>query len=179
MTMTAATFLRNDRRGSVAVEMALVLPLMLILMFGGLEGGYYLWSEHRVLKAVRDGARYAGRQPFDKFDCTAGTIDPSDTEYTEERIQYMTRTGIVAPSTATPPDGDPGQVNGWTANSTVSVTVACNAAPPAGIYASLPDGAPIVTVSANTAYRSLFLNLGFATSGLGLRATSQAAVMGI
>jgi len=171
MTMAPVTFLRDDRRGSVAVEMALILPLMLILMFGGLEGGYYLWSEHKMLKAVRDGARFAGRQPFDKFDCSSGTVNDSATEI---EIGNVTRTGTI--------DGSgPVKIPGWTTNSpsiTISV-LPCNSTPSTGLYQELPNGGPIVTVSATLNYQALFSNLGFATTGLGLRATSQAAVMGI
>ena len=63
--------LSSDSRASVAVEMALVVPLLITLMFGGLEGAYYLWNEHIAIKAVRDGARFASRQPFTKYDCGA------------------------------------------------------------------------------------------------------------
>lgn len=148
--------------------MALVLPMLIILMFGGMEGGYYLWSEHKVLKAVRDGARYASRQAFDKFDCAGGTVsDPAKTN-----IQNLTRTGRTDTS------GSP-KVPNWTANSTVVVTVACDPAKNTGLYSEMPNGAPIVRVSANFAYPSLFFNLGFAASSLSLRASSQAAVMGL
>ena len=56
--------------------MALVVPLMLTLMFGGLEGAYYLWNEHIAIKAVRDGARFASRQPFTKYDCGTDITRP-------------------------------------------------------------------------------------------------------
>lgn len=170
MIMVPGSFLRDDRRGSVAVEMALVVPLMLILMFGGLEGGYYLWSEHKMLKAVRDGARFAGRQPFDKFTCGGGgSVDGA----TATAIGNVTRTGTV--------DGTgPIKIPGWTSNGSITISVKdCNSTPSTGLYADMPDGGQIVTVSASLNYQALFSNLGFATSGLGLRATSQAAVMGI
>ena len=157
--------------------MALVLPMLIILMFGGMEGGYYLWREHTVLKAVRDGARYASRQPFDKFDCTgAGTVDAS----TATAIGNVTRTGVVAANSTTPI-----KVPGWVSNAPplITVTVTCDpdgdATQNFGIYTDLPDGAPIVRVAADVPYRSLFFNLGFGTNGLGLRASSQAAVMGL
>ena len=150
--------------------MALVLPMLMILLFGGLEGANYLWREHTVLKAVRDGARYASRQSFDKFDCDSGTVSDSTTE---QQIQNLTRTGTTD-GTGLP------KVPNWTLNSMVTVAVACDAAKNTGLYTELPDGAPIVTVSGVIpAYKSLFLSLGFTTAGLGLRASSQAAVMGI
>ena len=159
----------GNSRASAGVEMALVLPMLIILMFGGMEGGYYLWSEHKVLKAVRDGARYASRQTFDKFDCAGGAVSDSATE---TNIQNLTRTGRTDTS------GSP-KVPNWTANSTVVVTVACDSTNNTGLYSEMPDGAPIVRVSADVPYPSLFFNLGFAASGLSLRGSSQAAVMGL
>ena len=44
-------FLR-DQSGSPAVEFALTLPMMLALMFGGLEAGHFFWTEHKLVKAV-------------------------------------------------------------------------------------------------------------------------------
>ena len=46
---------------AAAAEMALVVPLLVILMFGSFELGRYFLDEHVVVKAVRDGARYASR----------------------------------------------------------------------------------------------------------------------
>ena len=34
----------SDTRGAAAVEMALMLPLLLALLFVGFEGGYFLWN---------------------------------------------------------------------------------------------------------------------------------------
>jgi Flp pilus assembly protein TadG len=44
-------------------------------MFGSFEMGRYFLDEHVVLKAVRDGARYASRQRFTNFTCPAGTVN--------------------------------------------------------------------------------------------------------
>ena len=54
--------LAADRAGSAAAEMALVLPLLLVIMFGTFELGHFFYSEHIVQKAVRDAARYASRR---------------------------------------------------------------------------------------------------------------------
>ena len=53
--------LARDSRGAAAAEMALVLPLLLVILFGSLELGNYFMNEHTLIKAVRDGARFAGR----------------------------------------------------------------------------------------------------------------------
>lgn len=170
MTMARAPFLRRLRHrdeGTAGAEMALVLPMLLALMFGGLEGAHFFWTEHVVIKAVRDGARYAGRQSFASYDCGAGTVASAK----ETAIQNLTRTGT--------PDGTgAAKVRGWTSNNTVTVTVSC--IEDAGGAITDEDGRVIVVrVGANVAYPSLFATLGFATGGLSLPATSQTVVMGL
>ena len=67
--MARLTRLWSDRRGSAAAELALVSPLLILLMFSSFEVGKFFWDEHTVTKAVRDGARYAGRQGFAAMPC--------------------------------------------------------------------------------------------------------------
>ena len=43
---------RIQDRGSAGVEMALVTPIFLALMFGSFEMGYYFLSEHAVANAI-------------------------------------------------------------------------------------------------------------------------------
>jgi hypothetical protein len=65
--------LSYDCRGAAAAEMALVLPLLLIILFGSLELGNYFMNEHTLVKAVRDGARFAGRQTFTNYTSCSGS----------------------------------------------------------------------------------------------------------
>ena len=53
-----ACFLR-DERGASAAEFALVLPLLLILLFGTIDVGRYAWSLSMAEKATQTGARWA------------------------------------------------------------------------------------------------------------------------
>lgn len=48
-----------DRSGASAVEFALVLPLLLFMMFGIIDGGRFLWEINRAEKATQVGARVA------------------------------------------------------------------------------------------------------------------------
>lgn len=56
--MTARNFLR-DRSGSSAAEFALVLPLLLILLFGIIDAGRWIWTYNQAEKATQMGARMA------------------------------------------------------------------------------------------------------------------------
>ena len=46
-------------KAASAAEFALVLPLLLILLFGTIDAGRFLWAMNRAEKATQMGARYA------------------------------------------------------------------------------------------------------------------------
>lgn len=156
------------KRATAAAEMALVAPMLIILMFGAFELGNYFLSEHVVVKAVRDGARYAARRSFTNYTCPGATVN--STMITN--VQELTRTGKLTGGTA--------RLTGWTNNNTVTVSITCETV--GTTYSGIYDGMtniPVVTVSASVPYDSLFNNLGFTSTGLLLNAESQSTVMGI
>lgn len=164
--MTTFHHLVRYESGSAAVEMALVLPFVMALIFGGMEAGNYMLTEHKVIKGVRDGARYAARLSYSNYDCASGDIN-SDAE---EDIIDMTRTGQ--------PDGSGRvRVRGWSAQ-TVSVSLDCDTGTTTGLYRDI-GAAPRVLVSTTVTYPSVLGMLGFDTRGAVVRAQAQAAVMGI
>jgi Flp pilus assembly protein TadG len=165
-----------DRSGASAAEMALALPLLLILLFAPFELGYYFLSEHVVQKSVRDAARYASRLPMSSYPgCTP-------TAAAEEQIRRVAKAGD--PDGDVDNDGDQDQrLHGWTADNMTTVTVTCdtNVANPwvnNGIYVDFPMGAPVVTVTAQVPYPTLLGAVGLGTTLLTLNASSQSAVFG-
>jgi Flp pilus assembly protein TadG len=59
LTMNYLPKLRRNENGSVAVEFALFLPLLLVIVFGIIELGSAWYFKQVLVSASRDGARYA------------------------------------------------------------------------------------------------------------------------
>jgi len=57
--MTRGSKLSRAERGATAVEFAMVLPLLMILLFGIIDAGRFLWALNRAEKATQAGVRYA------------------------------------------------------------------------------------------------------------------------
>jgi Flp pilus assembly protein TadG len=172
--------LARNTCGAAAVEMALVVPLLLLLMFGAFDVGYCFLSEHVVDKSVRDAARYAARLPLKEldgtvnYDCSAGgTIGAT----AKQNIQRVARYGDPAGTTA--------RLAGWTSDDLTTVSLACDADAThsyvnEGVYANFPNGGavPVVTVSASVPYKSVFKAFGLSQLSLTLNGKNQAAVIG-
>lgn len=153
----------RDTRGAAAAEMALVLPLLLVLMFGGFEAGHYFFTEHKIVKAVRDGARYAGRLPFDAYDCAGNTTTR------EAEIRAVIRTGTI--------QGTAPLIKDWAAED-IDVAVSCTTID-TGIFKGNANQAAIVTIAATAPYPSLFSALGLLDPEIDVAANAQAVVNGL
>ena len=156
--------------------MALVLPLLLTIMFGAMEVGNYFLNEHILVKAVRDGARYAARQNFTNYSACGGSVgNPVLTD-----TRNVVKTGLLT--------GGTDRLVNWAATS-ISVTMSCSTTAGgqsmSGIYKENRNssgtliGAPVVTVNAVVPYTPVLAAFGFKGAGLKLNASQQAAVMGI
>ena len=156
-------------RAAAAAELALILPLSVLLLFTALEAGHYMYQRHQVVKGLRDGARFAARQSFDLVNCRNGTgsIDSG----LASSVVNLTRTGQIT-------GGSP-RVPNWTA-AEITVAVSCPSASEAetGIYDS-DEPAPQVNVSTAFTYNSFFGGLGVIDDTFQIGGSQQATVMGI
>lgn len=163
--------------GAAAAEMALALPLLLTLLFGSIEVGNYFYNEHKLLKGVRDGARYAARQRFSNFTACSGT--PTGTVFADTKLIVQKGTLDATAQDLLPNWG--GASFNVTTSCTASLTDATGGTlSHGGIYANATTGAPTVLVSASLPYRPLFvMAFGVQDDSLSLNATQSAAVAGL
>jgi Flp pilus assembly protein TadG len=163
-----------DRSGAAAAEMAMVTPFLVLLMFGSFELGKYFWDEHIVVKAVRDGARFAARQSFASMPC------PSGPAANETQIKNVVMYGKPVVTAA-----DKTRLFYWTDPATVQVIITCydNAGTDGarvydGVYSDRAS-VPQVTVKANIPYSPIVGTVTSLNSGAHLNAEDQATVFGI
>ncbi|WP_338243561.1 TadE/TadG family type IV pilus assembly protein [Aurantiacibacter hainanensis] len=166
-------FLR-DTRAVAAAEMALILPMAFALIFTTMEAGYYFQTQHKAIKYVREGARFASRQNFDFFDCSgAGAFDNSATgaATVQDRIRNVTLTGLV--------NGGNARIADWEA-ADINITVSCDAAYGTGLYSATDDvKAPKVLIWTRFDYTPILGLLGFDISNIDVVAQAEAPVGGI
>lgn len=67
--------LGRDIRGSASMELAILLPVLLLLGFGGLETARIVQAQQSLLAASRDAARQAARVEVACAGNTANTVD--------------------------------------------------------------------------------------------------------
>ncbi|CAN5381093.1 hypothetical protein BH09PLA1_BH09PLA1_30560 [soil metagenome] len=101
----AGRFIRQrDRRarGAEVLEAALVMPILLLLVFGMIEFGYFLYLKHNLQAAAREGAR------------VGSTLNSNDAEAVSKAGAFLTAANL-----------SPGrfQISSSTSGDTITVTV--------------------------------------------------------
>jgi Flp pilus assembly protein TadG len=134
----------TDESGHAVIELAVVLPVFLMIALGVFEFGRLIYSYHLIQNGVRDGARYVAGLPY----------DPANTS--QLASQLAATQNIAVRGTAT---GGTNRVSWW-APSNVGIAY--------GTVANTPNGAcgvprcyrggdtlVVVTVSTNVPYSPL------------------------
>jgi Flp pilus assembly pilin Flp len=175
------------RQGNAGVEFALLLPFLMLLLFGGIEIGRGLHDFHVVNETVRDAARYLSRVPVN---CpAAGTgagLLVNGPVYTaaqhEQRAKALTITGSV--DTATPA---PGLLSGWdypADASSVTIRIDCidnNAGAFQGIYANSKWNGflPHVVLTADVPFTFLFGQLVSSNGSINITLSHNVVSVGL
>jgi hypothetical protein len=102
---------RDGEDGAVAVEFAIILPVLLLLVFGIIDFGHAYYMKHVLQNSCREGARYATRYQT-KTDGTGDRVLPS--ALTPSIENYILNTAAENGGAGTglksllPSDADPG-----------------------------------------------------------------------
>lgn len=136
--------------GTAGAELALILPVLLLLLFGIMELGRLMHDYHVVSKGVRDATRYLTRVPVD---CTGGVPSgPTATELT------------VAKNLAMSADYNTGSISAgdhllgyWTNPNSIAISTVCqaNGGNYLGVYRD-DDFIPRLTVTATVPFAFMF-----------------------
>lgn len=177
------------KRGNAGVEFALLLPLLVLLLFGGIELGRALHDFHVVNETVRDAARYLSRVPG--VNCPApgpgSFLDDPDSLYTaaqhQDRAIALAMTGDV--DTATPAPDLLGYWNYPADASSVTISVNCIDNPLVagvrefqGLYSN-DDFVPHVVLTADVPFTFLFGELVAAEPTINITLSHNVAVIGL
>lgn len=74
----------KNRKGATAVEFAIVLSLLFLLVFGIIDFGFYLYDAHIITNASREGARNGIIQAIPRV--SADEIRQKVRDYSEARL---------------------------------------------------------------------------------------------
>ena len=126
--LKSKTPISNQQHGQSVLEFAMVLPLLLLIVFGIIEFGRAYYQYNTLTKAIRDGARYMSKHVYSAtyetstknlvvYGNTFGTGTPILPGLTTARIVL---TPVPSGATlASPPDWLTVSVNGYPFNSLV------------------------------------------------------------
>jgi Flp pilus assembly protein TadG len=101
---------RARERGAALVEFAFVFPLLAMILFGTITGGFALNEKQQMTHATREGVRYAATVPYDQ-PFTSGTWATNVRDMVVERSAGTLRAADVCVSLVhNPPSSTVGRV---------------------------------------------------------------------
>jgi TadE-like protein len=171
---TATARLGRADDGAAAVELAIILPVLLTMMFGIIEVGRLLHDYHVVRNSVQDAARFLGRVPVSCPNAGFGTVDAAHVN--------IAKNLVLTGAPANPSDGAY-LLNYWTDKNAITITPDCvpNGMPLArtyrGAYRDL-DFFPTIKVEANVPVNFLSGSLLTGTTGLTMKVTHHVTHIG-
>jgi Flp pilus assembly protein TadG len=89
----------GDEHGAAAVELALILPILVVLLLGIGDLGWSLWQRIALQDAVQDGAMYAAFNPTDTVGIRAKVVEAAQAEIPSGAVV------VSCPPSTTPPTG--------------------------------------------------------------------------
>jgi hypothetical protein len=176
--MKLPRILLRSERASAAAELALILPLLLVLFFGTFELGNLFLTQHTLSKQVRDGVRFASKLTLaEDYSCASNVFESASAESDIISVTKRGSLDATVPGSLydayweTPCSGAP-----------VAVTFRCvdKGTNYGGVYQELDGPIAVVQVATGVIYRPILTNaIGFNNAGICLRASAEAPVIGL
>jgi Flp pilus assembly protein TadG len=121
---------QNRRRGVATVELAVCLPVLLLLVVGAIEGSNFIFLKQAVSAAAYEAAQVASRSNGLKTEAdkrarqvlTARSIDNSTVVFTPSDPQAATRGSMVAVTVSAPVSANSIGLSWFFDNRTVTAT---------------------------------------------------------
>lgn len=95
--MTKSGRRRRRSRGQALVEFALVVPWFLLLLFGIIEAGRFIFYYESLSHATREGARYAIVNGANTLGCPSGPAAPGSSPCDTTGANVIARVRNAAP----------------------------------------------------------------------------------
>jgi TadE-like protein len=133
-----AQALRRDCKGSALVEGAVVVPVLIMLLFGVYEFSWFFYQQHVISTGLRDAARYLARS-HDPCDFASPIWGAA-----QESAKNLAATGSIG--------GGPARVKGWTAAMVVPRCGQVDNSPPARGQSAYRGGLAIYVVTVSTRF---------------------------
>lgn len=88
-------------RGAIAVEFAIIFPILILLILGGMDLGHRYYIQYVTSNASREGARYAAKYRLTPTDITSSEISnyvklPSGLNYNSFGLDSLAVSGSYA-----------------------------------------------------------------------------------
>jgi len=132
MTLQKIRSIWRNNEGSALIETALILPVLIIFIFGVLEFSWLICQQHMISTGINDAARYIAR-----------STTPNDPTVKQD-AKYLATTGAV--------DGTVLRVRGWRAGDVdISYSFISNPAGNDGLT-GLRGGPTIESVTVSTTF---------------------------
>ena len=156
----------RSEKGTAAVELAICLPLLLVLLFAGIEAGRLLIDFQSVSKSLRDSARYLSQVPIT---CTAPGTNNTLASVIDNGANETIARNLALTGTPDTPTSSNLLLPYWTGAGNLTMTVDCvtNAA-----YQGVYEGVPLiaqVTVAAQVPFTFIWGTTFAATTGVTIR----------
>jgi hypothetical protein len=118
--------MRRMRRedGSIAVEFAIIFPILMLLIFGVIDFGHAWYMRHLMSDASREGARYGSRYMTDSSSnrILPKNLSPTVANYILQTSAQNSGTGGYGLNSLLPSDAHPTVIVGGAASTEASST---------------------------------------------------------